>query len=147
MTDKAFWKAKSMQKFSSSEWESICDGCGRCCLQKLEDEDSGEVYYTDVVCRYFDEAKCQCTEYDKRSVLVPRCVKLNYEDIERFHWLPSTCSYKVLHDTGELPKWHPLVTGDSDSVHKAGISIRGKVISETDIDEELWEEQVINWVE
>lgn len=142
-----FWKNKPMNALTPSEWESICDGCGRCCLQKLEDEDTGDVYYTDVVCRYFNESTCQCTQYQKRSVLVPRCVKLTYEDIDRFHWLPSSCSYKVLHDTGDLPEWHPLLSKDNKSVQNAGVSIQGKVISEANVNEDDWEDRIITWVD
>ena len=142
-----FWKNKAMNEMTPAEWESICDGCGRCCLQKLEDEDTGDVYYTDVVCRYFDEKSCQCTEYQNRSVLVPQCVKLEVGDIDRFHWLPSSCSYKVLHETGDLPSWHPLLTNDVSSVFNAGISIRGRVISEKDVSEDDWEERIIYWID
>lgn len=147
MSEEAFWKTKQMNEMTTSEWESICDGCGRCCLQKLQDEDTEEVYYTDVVCRYFDESTCQCSEYQDRSILVPQCVKLRVEDIELFHWLPSSCSYKILYDSGDLPPWHPLVSKDKKSVRLAGVSIRGRVISEDLIDENDWEDRIINWVE
>ncbi|MBV1882610.1 MAG: YcgN family cysteine cluster protein [Pseudomonadales bacterium] len=136
-----------MNEMTPAECESICDGCGRCCLHKLEDEETGDVHYTDVVCQYFDEKSCQCTEYQNRLVLVPQCVKLEVEDIDRFHWLPPSCSYKILHDTGDLPSWHPLLTNDVSSVFNAGISIRGRVISEKDVSEDDWEERIIYWVD
>lgn len=141
-----FWKTKSLDQLSTQEWEALCDGCARCCLHKLEDEDSGEVYYTGVVCRYMD-ADCRCTEYRQRNTLVPNCVWLRPEDVAAFHWLPSTCAYRLIAEGKPLASWHPLVSGDPDSVHRAGISIKGRALSEEYVHPDGYEEHIIHWVE
>ena len=129
---KSFWKMKSLETMSKTEWESLCDGCGLCCLHKLEDIDSGEVAYTNVACRLLDLQTCRCMNYDKRKKLVPDCVHLNPSQIETFKWLPSTCAYRLISDGKDLEPWHPLISGSSSSVHLAEISISGKAISERD---------------
>lgn len=125
-----FWQTKSLIEMSRPEWESLCDGCGRCCLQKLENQKTGKVYYTWVSCYLLDTQTCRCTDYELRTVLVPDCQILKPNNIKKFKWLPSTCAYKLLWQGKPLFDWHPLVSGSSESVHTAGISIRDKAISE-----------------
>ena len=130
-----FWEHKTLSEMNRSEWEQLCDGCAKCCLHKIEDEDTGIIYGTNVVCQYLDEANCQCTEYEKRSVLVPDCVTLSPDNLEQVYYMPSTCSYRLLAEGKSLFDWHPLVSGKKDSVHQAGQSVRGKVVSELEVDD------------
>ena len=141
-----FWEQKSLTELDPQEWESLCDGCAKCCLHKLEDEDSGEVFYTKVVCRYMDE-QCRCTEYQQRNVLVPNCVWLKPEDVAEFHWLPQTCAYRLVAEGKPLPDWHHLISGDTNTVHEAGISIKGRALSEDYVHPDGFEEHIIHWVE
>lgn len=131
MTDE-FWKRKSLAEMTNGEWESLCDGCALCCLQKLEDEDTGDVYFTDVACRLLNVETCRCVDYVARAKQVADCMVLSANRPEAFRWLPSTCAYRLLAEGEELPDWHPLITGDPDSVHDAGISAKGKMVSETE---------------
>ena len=130
-----FWKRKSLAEMSRDEWESLCDGCALCCLQKLEDEDTGEIFYTDIACRLLDTSTCRCTDYQNRAKLVSSCLVLTANQPETFSWLPSSCAYKRLANGKDLPEWHPLLTGDPQSVHDAGISAMGRVVSENDTTE------------
>lgn len=141
-----FWEHHALEELTGQEWEALCDGCGRCCLVKLEDEDSGELCFTNVVCRYLDTANCRCTGYARRTELVPDCLAVTVDIARRYEWLPSSCAYRRLARGEELPAWHPLLTGSRASVVEAGISVRGKVVSETLVSEELLEEHIINWV-
>ena len=147
MTDEPFWRRLTLAEMDATQWESLCDGCARCCLIKLEDEDDGEIAYTRVACQLLDPEQCRCTRYPERHQLVPDCVQLGPEQAASFHWLPVTCAYRILAEGGDLPDWHPLVTGDPDSVHAAGISVRGRVLSENSVDPDRLEEHIIRWVE
>ena len=140
---KPFWQVKGLSEMSDAEWESLCDGCARCCLNKLEDVDSGEISYTDVACRLLDLGTCRCTNYAERQRYVPDCVVLKPKSVAEIKWLPSSCAYRILADGGDLPDWHPLVTGDAGSVVDAGISIVGKVVSEREADN--LEDHIVEW--
>jgi uncharacterized cysteine cluster protein YcgN (CxxCxxCC family) len=122
-----FWKVKSLEAMTEAEWESLCDGCGRCCLVKLEDEDTGEYYATDVACRLLDTDSCRCQNYGERQSLVPDCVRLTPTEARTLGWLPKTCAYRMLAEGRDLKEWHPLISGRPESVIEAGISVRGRV--------------------
>lgn len=122
-----FWRTKTLVAMSDAEWESLCDGCGRCCLVKLEDEDTGAIAYTDVACRLFDAETCACRDYANRSAEVEDCVRLTPEKVETLGWLPPTCAYRLVGEGKDLPFWHPLVSGDRGTVEAAGISVHGRV--------------------
>lgn len=125
-----FWRHKPLSAMNAQEWESLCDGCAKCCLAKLEDIDTGTLHWTNVACRLLDPGTCRCTRYSERARLVPDCVQLTPDNIADLFWMPSTCAYRLLAEGKDLPDWHPLVSGDPDSVHRAGVSVRGRVISE-----------------
>ena len=122
-----FWRAKSLDAMTAQEWESLCDGCARCCLVKLEDEDTGEILYTDVGCTLLDETGCRCRDYPNRQAKVPDCVRLTPQAVRTLSWLPQTCAYRRLAQGQDLSWWHPLVSGDPGTVHEAGISVRDRV--------------------
>lgn len=122
-----FWQEKSLAAMSEAEWESLCDGCGRCCLVKLEDEESGKIHFTDVGCRLLDGDACRCRDYANRTEKVPDCVRLSPEGIGDLHWMPPTCAYRLLAEGKDLPQWHPLVSGRASSVVEAGISVKGRL--------------------
>jgi len=132
MSDRPFWETKTLRQMNRAEWEALCDGCGKCCIHKLEDEETGELFPTNVACRLLDRRSGRCTDYKHRKALVPECVRLTPEKLDGIDWLPSTCAYLLLHQGKPLPQWHPLVTGDPESVHAAGISVRGWTVSEDD---------------
>jgi uncharacterized cysteine cluster protein YcgN (CxxCxxCC family) len=142
-----WWNTKPLAELSGSQWEALCDGCAKCCLHKLEDEDSGEVFYTKVRCRYLDEKNCRCTDYPKRSILVPNCIHLSSTEVPGYNWLPSTCAYRLRANNEPLPDWHPLVSGDPESVHEAGVSIRGRAVSDEFVHPDGFEEHIVHWVE
>ncbi len=139
-----FWKEKTLEQMTPEEWEALCDGCGRCCLYKLED-DEGFVYYTRIACRYLDLGRCQCTSYANRSEVMPTCVRLDVEKVHELGWLPPTCAYRLLALYQDLPPWHPLVSGDPNSVRQAGVSISEIAILETETNLNELEKYVIDW--
>lgn len=127
LMEKPFWKTKTLEAMSPQEWESLCDGCGKCCVSKLEDEDTGEIYFTSVGCRLFNAETCRCSDYANRHALVSDCIGLTPQNVRTISWLPKTCGYRLVAEGRDLFPWHPLVSGDPDSVHKAGMSMRGRV--------------------
>jgi uncharacterized cysteine cluster protein YcgN (CxxCxxCC family) len=141
-----FWERFPLEQLSHEEWEALCDGCGRCCLMKLEDVDDGRLYSTDIACQYLDQHQCGCTTYADRFERVPDCVRVTPRMARDYDWLPSTCAYRrVAHGQG-LADWHPLISGDPESVHAAGISVRASVVSETRVAEADYEDHVVRWV-
>ncbi len=138
-----FWKTTPLERMSRAQWESVCDGCGLCCLQKLEDEHTGRIYYTNVACRLLDPQTCRCSDYAHRRLRVSDCIELTPQTISDYRWLPETCSYRLLAEGRGLPDWHHLVCGDRDAVHRAGISYAGRMISEDEVHEDDWEDHII----
>jgi uncharacterized cysteine cluster protein YcgN (CxxCxxCC family) len=136
-----------MTDLSDEEWEALCDGCGKCCLHKLQDEDSGEVYYTRVACRLLDRRTGQCTDYANRKAQVDDCVDLRELDREQFAWMPATCAYRLVAEGKDLPDWHYLISGRPGLVHKATRSIRGRAIPESEADLDNLEVEIIHWVD
>ncbi len=134
MATKPFWEVKTLAAMTVREWESLCDGCGLCCLVRLEDDATGEVTPTRVACRLFDDNLCRCSDYEHRAQRVPDCIKLTPNNIEALTWMPISCAYRRLHEGKGLPLWHPLITGDPASVHRAGVSVRGQTMSEERLD-------------
>jgi uncharacterized cysteine cluster protein YcgN (CxxCxxCC family) len=130
-----FWEQKTLAQMTRAEWESLCDGCGKCCVHKLEDEETGELFPTNVACRLLDRRTGRCTDYRRRRMFVPECVRLTPARLEELDWLPSTCAYRLLAHGEPLPAWHPLITGDPESVHRAGESVRGWTVSEDEAGE------------
>jgi len=146
MDELPFWRRKTLAEMTAKEWESLCDGCGRCCLNKLEEEDSGHVYYTDVACRLLDHATCRCKDYKNRSKKVKDCVRLTPDNVATIKWLPPSCAYRLLAHGRDLYWWHPLVSGDPETVYMAGISVRGRIgISEENLGEESYEDRIVAW--
>ena len=125
-----FWETTALDDMSDEQWESLCDGCGRCCLQKLEDEDTGEIHETSVSCKLLDTQTCRCTDYSNRFAQVPDCLTIRPLTQEKLGWLPETCAYRKLSDGEPLESWHPLISGDTESVKKAGVSVAGQCFSE-----------------
>ena len=125
-----FWETKRLHEMNAREWESLCDGCGLCCLIRFEDEETGEIIPTRVSCQLLDQISCQCKDYANRKATVPDCIKLDPYNIEKLPWMPRSCAYRRLHEGKPLPAWHPLMTGDRESPHAAGVSVRGQTVSE-----------------
>jgi uncharacterized cysteine cluster protein YcgN (CxxCxxCC family) len=145
VTEDRFWETKPLARMTPDEWESLCDGCGKCCLVKLQDPDTDEIAYTDVSCVLLDGASCRCSDYPNRKARVPDCVLLSVKLVDELQWMPSTCAYRLLKEGKPLYWWHPLVSGDPETVHEAGISVRGRVISETLVEDAELVEHVVDW--
>jgi len=139
-----FWETQPMDRMTREEWEALCDGCGKCCLNKLEDEDTGEVALTRVACRLFDDTTCQCAQYSIRHQFVPECIVLKPQTLDtNIYWMPDTCAYKLLWQGKPLFDWHPLISGNVQSVHDAGVSMQSRTVPEFEIDEDDWEDHII----
>jgi uncharacterized protein len=138
-----FWTLP-LASLNPTEWEALCDGCGKCCLNKLEDEETGEVAFTRVACRLLDGETCRCGQYETRKSFVPECVVLTPQSLAKnAYWMPSTCAYRLRAEGQDLYDWHPLISGDPQSVHKAGMSVQGWTVPEFDVDEDDWEDHII----
>ena len=144
MMREKFWETVPLRKMTTPEWEALCDGCGKCCLNKIEYEDTGEVEYTRVACRLLNGDTCQCGNYANRHQYVPECVRLSPKTLAKVaYWLPGTCAYRLLYQGKSLPDWHPLRTGNAESTHSTGHSVRGWTVSELAVDEDDWDDFVI----
>ena len=128
-----FWKTKALEEMTPTEWESLCDGCARCCLLKLEDEDSGEVFLTRLACKLLDVSKCRCSDYANRFAKMPDCIEIDPEKVRKLDWLPTSCGYRRVAEGRDLAWWHPLISGSPDTVHEAGISVRSWARSESKV--------------
>ncbi|NSZ16095.1 YcgN family cysteine cluster protein [Agrobacterium vitis] len=145
MTSEPYWKTKRLDEMNTVEWEALCDGCGLCCLNKLEDWESGEVVFTSVACRLLDGESCRCKDYPNRQATVPDCIQLTPDQVEDIAWLPPSCGYRLVHEGRDLYWWHPLVSGDPETVHQAGISARGRTVSEEHVSVEDFEDYLCDW--
>jgi hypothetical protein len=144
--DTPFWKRKTLEEMTAREWESLCDGCGRCCLNKLEEEGTEKIFFTDVACKLLDHETCRCKDYRNRLKKVPDCVGLTPAEVRTLDWLPPTCAYDLLAKGKDLYWWHPLVSGDPETVHIAGISVRGRVgACETKVPDDQLENWIVSW--
>ena len=147
VTNQPFWETKTLDEMTEDEWESLCDGCARCCTLKLEDDDTGEIHFTGVVCRLLDQDSCRCTRYSRRHELVPDCVRMNSGNIANLGFLPRSCAYRRVAEHRGLAWWHPLISGREETVHEAGISVLGKVVSEQGVHPDDLENHIVRWVE
>lgn len=145
-TGQAFWQTTPLAEMTREQWESLCDGCGQCCLHKLEDEESEEVFYTDIACEFLNLKTCQCSDYVNRKNIEPNCMVLTPELVSRCDWLPASCAYRLLEEGKPLEQWHPLLSGKSTSVHESGVSIAGVALSAKYIHPDDYEERIIHWV-
>lgn len=132
---KPFWKTKTLEQMNDAEWESLCDGCGKCCLSKIDDSDNNRYFYTDIACHMLDTQSCRCKDYPNRKDFVPDCIQLTPQTVPEYSWMPYTCAYRLVSEGKDLYPWHPLISGDPETVHTAGISVRGKITrSDKDFD-------------
>ncbi len=145
MTAKSFWKTVALEDMNSEQWESLCDGCGRCCLNKLEDWDTGEIAWTNVACKLLDADSCRCSDYQNRQAEVPECIGLTPQTVRALTWLPPTCGYRLVAEGKDLYWWHPLVSGDLQTVHQAGVSVRGRTVPEAGLEPEDFEKHLVDW--
>ncbi len=144
--DTPFWQTKTLEEMSTQEWESLCDGCGKCCLLRMEDADKAEIIYvTNIRCKLLDGASCQCKNYEKRQHFVPDCVKLTPEKVKKLAWIPHTCAYRLIAEGKKLPSWHHLVCGDKNAVHEAGQSVKNATVCEQDVDEDEHYRHITIW--
>ena len=142
--EKPFWQTVPLAEMDDAQWEALCDGCAKCCLVKLQDEDTDEIVFTDIVCNLLDQENCRCTHYAERTKLVPDCVKLTKDNLDKIDFMPPSCAYRLLHEGQDLPDWHPLVSGDPDSVVAAGMSVKGRVTPEIMFEGDA-EDRVVDW--
>jgi len=142
--EEKFWQTIPLDEMTEAQWESLCDGCGKCCLEKLEDAETHQIVYTNVACKLLDLDRCRCRDYPRRSERVPDCIRLTPARLHHPYWLPERCAYRLIAEGRPLPAWHPLVTGDPESVVAAGESMRGRAVSETEVDDLEW--HLIDWV-
>ena len=143
--DAPFWKTKNMAKMSQSEWESLCDSCGKCCCIRLEDEDTGQVYITDVACKLFNPSTCRCGDYANRSKIVSDCVTLSPVNVSQLHWMPQTCAYRLVSEGKDLPEYHHLVSGSRETIHEVGMSVQNDVTSEELVSEDEIPTRIVIW--
>lgn len=139
----SFWETKSLQEMTEAEWESLCDGCGKCCLHKLQDAEDDSIHVTNVACRFLDHQTIRCSRYSERHRFVPNCVKVTRSMGAALHWMPSTCAYRLLQEGKPLPSWHPLITGDPDSTVAQGQSIKGRFVDEREAGD--FEDHLVTW--
>ncbi len=145
MTTDPSWKTTALEEMSDDQWESLCDGCGRCCLNKLEDWDTGEIAWTNVACKLLNSETCRCRDYDQRQAEVPECINLTPKSVHELTWLPPTCGYRLIAEGRDLYWWHHLVSGDPDTVHLAGVSVRGRIVAEAGMEPEDYERHIVEW--
>jgi uncharacterized cysteine cluster protein YcgN (CxxCxxCC family) len=145
MAGQPFWKTKTLREMTPTEWESLCDGCAKCCLVKLEDEETKELFFTGLHCKLLDGTTCRCSDYPNRKKYVPVCVKLTPEIVETVDWLPESCAYRLVHEGKDLHDWHHLVCGDREEIHRRGWSARGKTVTEEGVADEDAIDYVIDW--
>lgn len=143
MKNKPFWETKTLEQMTHEEWESVCDGCGKCCLEKVVFEDDGELAFTNIACKLLDPVTCRCRHYENRQAFVSECVQIRPQDIKDIYWLPKTCAYRLLNEGKPLPKWHPLITGDPTSVHAAKMSASGRTVPPKP--EEEFQDYIVEW--
>lgn len=142
---KPFWQTKTLDEMTRKEWESLCDGCGRCCLNKYEEEGTKKIFYTDVACKLLDTETCRCSDYKNRTKKVKDCLVLTPQVMPEMNCLPPTCAYRLLDEGKDLPRWHPLVSGRPETVHEAGISVAGRVVSEAGLSEKQISRRLVRW--
>ena len=145
LSESQYWQTTPLAEMTPLQWEALCDGCGKCCVIKLEDVDDGSIHYTEIGCTLLDGKTCRCTNYQNRKSIVEDCVILSPDRLNDLPWMPQTCAYRLLHEGKDLPQWHPLVTGEPDSTHQAGKSVAGKIFSEDNIDEDDYPSHIKDW--